>query len=195
MSKSNVRGYGDQELLDKVSSLPSFNGFPEDYWLLGVQSQEDAFNTYDDKFYLFKGKKFIMVTTGTTNAGKNGLKDYGKYNKYGFAVIKTNEWYYDLWKYGKHRGRMDALRQVKKIKHYRDGDKDNKVEEQGKLYNSIIGINFHTNTYNKFGNGVKKLIGGWSLGCQVCNKYDHYRRILDYVMEQDSVSYCLIKEF
>lgn len=192
---SNVRGYGDEELLNKVKSLSSFKNIPKNYWILGLQSNEDAFNKYDDKFYLFKGEEFIMVTTGTTNAGKNGLKQYGRYNKEGFAAIKTNEWFYGLWKFGKHRGKMDALRQVKPIKYYRDGDGDDRVEEVGKMREAIIGINFHTNTYNKFGNGVKELIGGWSLGCQVCNQYNHYRRILDYVEKQSSVSYCLLKEF
>lgn len=195
MSKSNVRGYDDSELLDRVKSLDSFNGIPKNYWILGVQSNEDAFNRFDDKFYIFKGEKFIMVTYGTTNAGKNGLKAYGKYNKHGFAVIKTDEWFYCLWKFGKHKGKMDALRQVKKIKYYRDGDKDDKVEEIGKMHEGIIGINFHTNTYNKMVKGVKELIGGWSLGCQVCNHLAQYYKIIELVKKQSNVTYCLIKEF
>lgn len=192
---SNVRGYGDKELLDRVKSLKSFDKIPKGYWILGVQSNEDAFNRFDDKFYVFKGEQFIMVTSGTTNAGKNGLKDYGKYNKEGVAVIKTNEWFYGLWKFGKHKGKMEALRQVKPILYFRDGDKDDKIEEIGKVRSGIIGINFHTNTYNKRSDIVREIVGGWSLGCQVCNVHPKYLKIIELVKKQANVSYCLLKEF
>ena len=71
---NNVRGYNDDELLERVKGLDSFTKFPKNYWILGVQSQEDATNKFDDKFYIFKGVKYVMVTKGTTNAGINGLK-------------------------------------------------------------------------------------------------------------------------
>jgi len=63
-------------------------------------------------FTYFKDEEFILVTTGTTNAGKTAIKGYEKFNKLGVAVIKTNEWYYDLWKSGLHHGKMKALRQI-----------------------------------------------------------------------------------
>jgi len=50
---ANVRSYTDEELLKKVKSLPSFKSIPKGYWILGVQSDEDKFNAFDDKFYLF----------------------------------------------------------------------------------------------------------------------------------------------
>ena len=192
---TNVRGYSDKELLDKVKSLPTFKRIPKNYWILGVRSEEDAVNRFDDKFYIFKGEKFIMVTTGTTNTGIKGLKGYDTYNKYGVAVVKADEWYYQVWKFGKHRGKMDALRQVKPIKYFRDGDKDNKSEEIGKEYSGIIGINFHCNTYNKRDEKIKELIGGWSLGCQVVNNITKYYTIIDLVKKQDNVSFCLLNEF
>ena len=110
-----MKNYTDKQLLDKVKSLPSFKQIPKDYWILGVQSNEDKFNEFDDKFYLFNGEKFVMVTTGTTNAGLTGLKNYNTYNPEGCAVIKTNEWYYSLWSTGLHRGKMRALRQATPI--------------------------------------------------------------------------------
>ena len=66
---SNVRFYTDKQILDRVKSLPSFQFIPSDYWLCGIRSTEDKSDNYDDKFYLFKGEKFIMVTSGTTNPG------------------------------------------------------------------------------------------------------------------------------
>jgi hypothetical protein len=42
------------------------------YCGISLKSDEDAYDRFDDKFYLFKGEDFIMVTTGTTNAGSDG---------------------------------------------------------------------------------------------------------------------------
>lgn len=189
-----VKDYRREQLLEKVSSLPSFKGIPEGYWLLGIQSREDKFNEFDDKMYLFNGENYIMDTTCTTNAGLTGLKNYVTYNSEGCAVIKTNEWYYELWKPGLHKGKMRALRQNKLIKYFRDWNKNEKAEEIGNVREGIIGINFHTATYQP-GNFIIKLIGGWSTGCQVCNNTSDYYKILDYIGNQKEVTYCLIKEF
>lgn len=192
---SEVRAYKAYELINRVRKLDSFKRLPKDYWILGIQSNEDTFNEFDDKFYLFKEDRFIMVTTGTTNAGTTGLLNYNKYTKKGVAVIKTDEWYYGLWKFGYHKGRMPALKQVKPIKYFRDWNKNRKVEEIGKLYRGFIGINFHTALYQKTLGFIRKWIGGWSVGCQVVNNLSKYYKMLDLVKDQDSVTYCLIKEF
>lgn len=189
-----MKNYTDEQLLNRVKGLKSFIRIPNDYWILGVQSKEDKFNEFDDKFYLFKGEKFIMVTTGTTNAGLTGLKNYETYNSEGCAVIKTDEWYYTLWRPGLHKGKMRALKQYSAIKYYRDWNKNDKVEEIGKVREGVIGINFHTASYQPY-NVITRLIGGWSTGCQVANNTSDYYKILDYIGNQDVVSYCLIKEF
>lgn len=192
---SRVRAYKAYELLNRVRKLDSFKKLPKDYWILGVQSNEDTFNEFDDKFYLFKGDRFIMVTPGTTNAGTTGLLNYDLYNKRGCLIVKTNEWYYGLWKFGYHKGRMPALKQIEPIKYYRDWNKNKRAEEYGKLYEGLRGVNFHTALYQKILSFTRKWIGGWSVGCQVVNNLSKYYKILDLVKKQDSVSYCLIKEF
>ncbi len=193
--KTKVKNYTDEQLLNRVSLLPSFIDIPKEYWILGVQSNEDIYNEFDDKFYIYKGEKFIKVTSGTTNTGKSGLKNYKKYNSKGVAVIKTDEWYYELWKYGLHRGKMQALVQNKNIEYYRDYNKNNKAEEIGIAYKGKIGINFHTVSYEKDLHYSKNFIDGWSVGCQVINHVGDYYDILDMVKHQDSIDYCLIKEF
>ena len=203
--KTNVRGYSDKEILNKIASLPSFKGYPKGYYIVGIQSTEDAFNKFDDKFYLYlnegqeytkdaKLQKFILVTSGTTNAGANGLLRYDSYNKEGYAVLKTNEVYYYSWRYGLHRGKMRALRQVRPFLISRDGNKDNKVDE-GKAVPALVGINFHFNSYNLASTEVKEIIGGWSLGCQVCNIATDYNKIIDLCKPQKDVTYILLKEF
>lgn len=190
-----VRSYRDDELLNKVSITNGFKGFPSDYWILGVQSDEDTYNMFDDKFYIFHKTRFITMIKGTTNAGSTGLLNYEKYNRDGVLVVKTNEWYYDLWSYGLHRGKMPALKQVKPIKYFRDWNRNKKIEEIGKMYEGMRGINFHTVLYQRNLSFVRKLIGGWSVGCQVVNSVGNYYRILDLVKHQPFVTYCLIKEF
>lgn len=192
---TNVKSYTDKQLLDRVKSLSNFKSVPKNYWLLGVQSNEDEFNVFDDKFYLFKGHKFVMVTNGTTNAGLSGLYGYMTYNSKGCAVIKTDLWYYDLWKPGYHRGKMKALKQAKPIKYYRDWNKNQKAEQIGEVYEGMIGINFHTVLYGQNMSFWRKLIGGWSVGCQVANVVKDYYEILHLTEKQESVSYCLIEEF
>lgn len=203
--KTNVRGYSDKEILNRIAGLPSFKGYPKGYYIVAVQSLEDAFNRYDDKFYLYLNngpefskdaslQKFILVTSGTTNAGANGLLKYDSYNKEGVAVLKTNEVYYNVWRYGLHRGKMRALRQVRPFLISRDGDKDTKVEE-GNALPAIVGINFHFNSYDLNTKEIKEIIGGWSLGCQVLNIATDYNKIIDLCKPQKDVSYILLKEF
>lgn len=192
---AGVRPYTDDQLLSHCRSLKSFIDFPHNYWILGVQSNEDAYDLFDDKFYLYHAGTFIMVLTGTTNAGSKALLNYKKYNRLGTAIIKTDEWYYGIWRIGLHKKRMVALKQIRPILHYRDGNRNRKSEQSGKLYNKLIGVEFHTATYTGTPGFVRKLIGGWSAGCQVANEIDKYYKVIKLVKSQESVSYCLIKEF
>lgn len=195
-----MRNYTDKELLDEAKKTHGFVGFPTGYWLLGVRSVEDKADEYDDKFYLFVGEKFVMVTTGTTNAGREGLLNFVKYNSAGCAVVKSGEWYYDLWATGQlHKGKMKCLKQLRNILFFRDSNKNLKAEETGKVYFENIGINFHTRTYETnpsiFSKLKKSFIGGWSVGCQVVDDVVAFYKIIELTMKQGKVSYCLIKSF
>lgn len=195
MAKTNVKSYTDEQLLDRVAGLSEFNGYPEGYWGIGVQSNEDEFDKFDDKFYLFKGTKFIMVTSFTTNAGRKGLEGFDSFGLPGTAVWKTDVIYYDLFRRGLHKGKMDAYRQHKPIYYYRDNDKDKAAEEQGELHHGVIYANLHGSTYNKGSKVEKSNIGGWSIACQVFNKNKDYEKFLDITKEQKYLTYALIKEF
>ena len=138
-----VKNYTDKELLNQVKALPDFNGYPKNRWIIGVRSSEDHPNIFDDKFYIFKGTKFQMVLTGTTNPGTTILRRFEKFNSIGSAIPKANNWYYDIWIYGLHRNRIPALLQRgRTISVYRDGNRDEKSDETGKLYR-IKGVHGH----------------------------------------------------
>ena len=195
-----VRAYTDKELLDKVQTLDSFKEFPKGYWILAVRSKADKPNKFDDKFYIYKGTDFITVTTGTTNPGTSILRGgFKRYNKVGAAVVKSQEWYYDIYKYGLQNRKMPALRQrsSKPILYYRDGDMDGKSEEIGKVQSGVIYTNFHGSTYSRGSLLERDNINGWSAGCLVCNKNKDYENIIDLLKNsgQKYFSVCLIKEF
>lgn len=190
-----VRPYTDTELLNRVKTLPGFTVIPK-YLLIGVRSKEDRFNEFDDKFYLYIDGKFIVASTGTTNPGSNSLLGgWKRLGVKGAAVIKSDEIYYDVYKFGLHKGKMPALRQVKPMKYYRDGDNDKQAEEIGEMTVSINYTNFHFNSYNIADTIKKTFIGGWSEGCQVSNDRSAYYRIIEYCKTAPAVTYALLKEF
>jgi hypothetical protein len=190
-----VRQYTDKQLLARVKELDSFKNIPAGYWLLGVRSLDDIPNTFDDKIYLFKGEEFVLVTSATTNPGTPTLKQFEKVNKDGAAVLKADQWYYNVWKYGKHNGKVEALLQLgNKVQVYRDTDRDSKSEEQGSLQSGYFGINFHPNTYD-LSKGSGTNIGWWSAGCQVVNNIANYKTMIKLLKNEKFVTYCLVDEF
>ncbi len=190
-----VRQYTDKQLLARVKELDSFKNIPAGYWLLGVRSLDDIPNTFDDKIYLFKGEEFVLITSATTNPGTNTLKQFEKVNKDGAAVLKADQWYYNVWKYGKHNGKVEALLQLgNKVQVYRDTDRDSQSEEQGALQSGYFGINFHPNTYD-LSKGSGTNIGWWSAGCQVVNNIHNYKMMIKLLKNEKFVTYCLVDEF
>lgn len=193
---SNVRQYTTKQLLDRLEKfggkIPNYGK----YHIIGVQSQEDAFNIFDDKFYVFDGPRHLQVSTGTTNPGKTALMLFDNYNLKGAAVWKTNVWYEDLYFPGYHKGRMKALRQEKPIAIFRDNDKDEKSEEQGEMEFKIIYANMHGVSYDPYSETIKETIGGWSFGCQVWNRMSDYRAMIRATWKRNKfVNYALLKEF
>jgi hypothetical protein len=202
----SVKSYSDDQLLSRVKALSSFVKIPSGRWIIGVRSNEDYTDKFDDKFYEYEGETFLRVLSGTTNPGASILKGgFKSYNSKGAAVVKADEWYYDLWKYGLHKGKMPALLQLgSKVKIYRDGDQDGKSEEIGGIERGWYGINFHTNTYDFSEPNLKvkkDSVSGWSAGCQVSNDRVKYAEMMEYYSKalkngtQTHVSYVLLNEF
>lgn len=198
---SNVRPYSDSEILERVEQIGGTIPNEGKYLIIGIQSNEDAFNRFDDKFYVFDGPVFKQVSTGTTNAGKTALLFFRDYKLPGAAVWQTDKWYPDLYKRGMHKasradGGMRALRQSQPIYFYRDSDGDQFAEEQGELFHEIIYANMHGVDYNPYSDISRETIGGWSFGCQVWNRMGDYRQMINAVWSRNlPVDYVLLKEF
>ena len=129
---TNVRSYTDEELLTRVKGLPTYKNIPSDMWLLFVRSNEDANDVFDDKVYIFIGSEFQFVTSCTTNKGNKGT-----------AVMEADRWNYDSYAYGLHKGKMEALRQIKGVPYRRDYTNDGKTNATSRLMDNIIFMNIH----------------------------------------------------
>lgn len=191
-----VRQFTDAELLCRVEEYGGTIPNRGKYLVIGVQSLKDTFNVFDDKFYVYDGPDFVMVSTGTTNPGKNALLNFETVNKNGAAVWRTNQFIQDCFIPGLHKGRMKALRQHSKIYFYRDNNKNEKAEEIGTLYYEIIHAHLHGVDYDFFSNKVLTNINGWSYGCQVWNRMQDYRQLINATWARNkTVDYALLKEW
>lgn len=193
---TNVKQYTDAQLLERVELIGGHIPNKGKFHVIGVQSQENEFNKFDDKFYVFDGPKFMITSSGTTNAGKTALHHFDKYNLKGAAVWKTDQFIEDCFGPGYHKGRMKALRQINPIYFYRDSDKDNLHEESGELFYKIIYAHMHGVDYNFFNNTIRHNINGWSFACQVWNRMYDYRQLINATWQnKKAVNYSLLREF
>ena len=124
-----------------------------------------ALNSYNQSV----GKERLKFWTITTDPGSYWLNH--PENPFGTALLKPDQWV-DCWSLGFHKGKPDhpALVQTGSITVYRDGDKDNTAEEQGKEDTGLFGINIHRSNAT----GKTMVIYNWSAGCSVFQvKTDH----------------------
>lgn len=181
---NNVKSYTDQQLLDKAASLPTFKTFPTTYWILAVRSNEDANDRFDDKVYLFKGEKFVMVAQCTTNKGNKGT-----------GVVEANHWNYGAYNVGKHKGKTTAGVQRVGFPYRRDFTADGKTNPTTEIMNDIRGFNFHAADHDLSKNIIKTNIGGWSEGCIVVNDIPKFARMMDFLKPQGVFSMLILDEF
>jgi len=190
--------YREEHLVTMMKQAKGFKTVPSGYHIIGIRSDEDAPNKFDDAFHLMKGEKLILSTSGTTNPGTPILKGgFLKYNKDGAAALEANRVYVNVWKYGKHQGKIPALKQLgASMAIWRDGDKDGKSEEKGRRTVGYYGINFHPDQYDiNAADKNSSNINGWSAGCQVCDNIKDYRKIINLVKKQNFITYTLLNEF
>ncbi len=124
------------------------------FHIIGVRSKANEKNKFDDNIYLVNGPIMFRYTC-TTNPGTHWLKNL--LNPKGTAVLKPGQ-YVDTWKLGLHQGKYEALVQRKPVTVYRDGDKDDTAEEQGKEDTGLFGINIHRANAS----AISSIIDSWA---------------------------------
>jgi len=188
-----MRTFTDEEVLARVSGLPTFKGFPKGPMDVWIRSAADEFDSFDDKAFTYecygktKTPKFIMARNGTTNAGSDGLHNFEKYNVLGCAVLRSDVIVYDSHTYGKHKGKA-AYRQTKGFPYVRDNNRNNRAEEIGEEYINIILANVHRAGIDS------TVIKNWSIACLVTA---NLQKFLDWMkfMNKRPLTVCILKEW
>lgn len=191
-----MRAFTDEEVLQRVSQLPTFTGFPNGVLEVWIRSTADEFDSFDDKAFTYecygntKKPKFIMARNGTTNAGSYGLKNFAEYNHKGCAVLKSDTIIYDSHVWGLHK-KKDAYRQVKGFPYFRDNNKNNRAEEIGTEYNDVILANVHRAGVNS------TVIKDWSTACLVTANLQKFFDFLAYMKSKGKppLTVCILKEW
>lgn len=181
---SSVKNYTSEQLLERVATLPSFKGYPETYWTLFVRSNEDVNDSFDDKMYLFRGSKFVIVTSCTTNKGNKGT-----------GVVCANTWNYGAYQIGLHKGKVKAGIQRVGFPYQRDFTVDGKTNPTTAIMNDIRGFNFHPADHDVNRKIVKTSIGGWSEGCMVLNDIPTFFKVINLLEPQKVWSMVILSEF
>jgi len=181
-----MKRYTVAELKIKFNELGY--AFPE-FHIVGIRSQANAPNEFDDLIGIVSGNK-VSWFTATTNPGTHWLKNL--MNPKGTALLKPGQWA-DSWKLGLHRGEYKALIQCKPITVFRDKDKDAIAEETAVTDTGIFGINIHRANPK----WTSKFIDKWSAGCQVMNNPADFKMFIE-ACEASGLSrftYTLLREF
>jgi len=195
--QTNVRSYTDEQIIDRVEQLVSFQGWQKGKYDIWVRSNEDAFDKFDDKVYSFEVKNtgekpiFAMVCSGTSHAGRKGLEEYD--TKYGLdrcAVLASDCIVYKSHYYGKHKNQYWAYRQGKPFPYFEDTNKDKKVDETGRLVlNRVIYANCHR------AGDASVNVGGWSIACLVRNIKKQYKKWMAWMNKEEFLHVCILREW
>ena len=193
-----MRTFTDKEVLDRMSGLSTFTGFPNgpiDVW---IRSKADKFDVFDDKAFTYEchgpgtAPKFIMGREGTTNAGSYYLVDHLA-NPLGCAVLKSDAIVYDSHKFGYHHQKKNnpAYVQAKSFPYFRDGNRNRRAEEIGPEHHDIIGANIHHAGVNS------TVINNWSAACLVTANLSKFQAFMLYMRSQGYplLTLCILKEW
>lgn len=165
-----MRTYEDFEKLFKENNYVFFKG-DLNLNLFAIRKKINT-NLFDDEFWLVyedKGVKYTYQFACTTDAGFTYLKK--PMNKNGTAIIVPGQ-YRSTYTIGNHTN-YEALRQIKPMKYYRDGDRDLQHDLSGKIYEEIAYTNIHKAGKNSTD------INNWSAGCIVFKREKDFNQVMD----------------
>lgn len=164
--------------------------------IIGIRSLNEIANVFDDWLYLIyreeNGKFKVHEFPITTDPGAYWLKH--PLNVNGTAILVPGQ-YKGSHQIGLHQGKYEALKQVGKLKVWRDNTKDTKLDQEGPIHEGIYGINIHRSNAKSESQVVEK----WSAGCQVFKRVDDYNLFMDICRKSaklygNSFTYTLLEE-
>ena len=167
---------------DKIKAVIDAKGykwFEGDYVLniVGVRNSDTGTavtNAFDDKItlsYMAEGKWVYKEWMNTTDPGTKGVKEY--HNAAGVARLVPGQ-YINSHFLGKHQGKYEALKQIGKVKVYRDANRDMNYDEEV-IQEGVFGINIHKAGANS------TYVENWSEGCQVFKRAADFEEFMNIV--------------
>lgn len=164
--------------------------------IVGIRTADmtpNKFNDWEYVFWKFAGSWEVMKFPITTDPGLYYLKN--PINELGTAILKPGQ-YLNVWQKGLHQGKYPALRQVGNFTVYRDANRDDKYDLNGK---EQTGSTFGINNHRAIENGRSVMVDKWSAGCQVFQDYYQFEIFMRLVSEAEKsgvthFTYTLIEE-
>jgi hypothetical protein len=166
--------------------------------LIGIRTNNSKPNSFDDFLFDIRldGDTIIeaKVYHITTDPGLPYLLK--PINSSGTAILKPGQ-YLGMWAIGLHRGKYEALVQVKPCTVLRDTDKDSTLDfDTKKEEKGLFGINCHRGVENQ----LTTVVGPHSAGCQV--HADGRRFVKEFMVDMkadakkygNSFTYTLLEE-
>jgi len=153
--------------------------------IFGIRSKNSKSDKFDDlggvAWIDEDGKEQLFNFWMTTDPGKYWLQN--PMNKDGCIIMVPGQ-YLECYARGLHSGKYDALVQVAKMHYVRDNDKNTDLDFS--LYRDPVklaafgfwgmnGTNFHRASEWK----IVDLIFNWSAGCQVVQRPETFKKIMD----------------
>jgi hypothetical protein len=156
-----------RELTDRIQAQGHvlFVG-PMNLNLVGIRErpEQSKLNAFDDLigmvFQDMTGAWTTRLYAGTTEPGRRWLLEPGR--KAGTMVLLPGQ-HRGCWTFGLHHGEYPAFVQVAPMRFTRDADKDEIPENEGNVYEEIVGCNLHR--ASEAGTSIR--VDSWSAGCQV----------------------------
>lgn len=177
----------------KILERKKYQIFKDNLNLVGIRRMNGVVNTFDDLLLCIQwdGKDFQFTKSKcTTEPGQYWLDN--PMEKEGAAILVPGQ-YLDCWKLGLHQGKYKALVQARRVKVYRDGNRDKVFDEHPETaQDGIFGINIHR--ASPAGESVQ--VDKWSAGCQVLAKNTDFDALIlsAEATKKEFFTYSLIRE-
>lgn len=169
----------------KTKGYAWFDNGDLDVNIVGVRNLAEGrkvTNVFDDCLTLSYKEKGIWQFHSwpiTTDPGTKAVKQFSNPN--GVARVVPGQ-YRGMWSIGLHQGKYEALRQVGKVKVWRDKNKDMTFDEVT-VQEGIFGINCHRSNPTS----ESQYVENWSEGCQVFKKIKDFHEFMGIINKAKSI--------
>ena len=177
-------------MLSRVKAILRDYGFvlytkPYQLNIVGLRGQSTVPNSFDDEIHVFytkpDGNWNYHIYPATTDPGTYWLNN--PMYEQGTAILSQGQ-YVDSYALGMHKGKYEALVQVKPITVIRDYDRNAVLDfNNGRKQTGIFGVNIH----RAESNGTTKFIGKYSAGCQVFQNAEDFAEFMSLAHQHDKL--------